>query len=203
MDHRFDIRWSGPKQQFEEEVILKGLLGEKETEAIMDTGATISIVDLEYALSLGADLVGLSKVTGVSGISSLIYLVRLRMKVTHEREGASPLIFVEVVTMGAMPYFQSGGDQPMVFIQKRGSASKTPVPLLVFKVGFPGVKLDEVRTLMSNLLVSDKTVVIEDLHLQAIGVPLLLGVDIMKVLADRGFPIDFEFKGQIVRPSIF
>lgn len=203
MSYQFDIRYSGPKRQFEEEVFLQGRFGKKLTPAIMDTGATISIIDLEYALELGAEIVGMSTVVGVSLIPNLIYVVKLSVSVVDNQRKDPPLVYEEARILGAIPHFYKGGNQSIAYMTIKGSENKVAMPLLIFKTGFPGVSLDDVSKILSHLVVKDGKVLIENINLPGIGAPLLIGVDIMEALADKGFPMKFDFKNRYIHfPSI-
>jgi hypothetical protein len=190
----WSIQYSEAKQEFRDTLQLTGANKTSNTPAIMDTGATISIVDLEYALALGGELVGMRKVVGVDLIPALIYLIKLTVSVVHEEPGKKPLTFAREYVMGASPHFWKGGDQLIAYLHVKGSEAKSAIPLLDFVVGFPGGNTALWAKILSGLVVRDDHVVIEQLKLQGIGVPLLVGCDIMKDLANAGYPIEFKFQ---------
>jgi hypothetical protein len=195
----WSIQYSDAKQEFQDTLRLTGVSKSNETRAIMDTGATISIVDLEYAIELGAELVGMRKVVGVDLIPALIYLVKLNVSVVHEESGKKPLTFAKDYIMGASPHFWKGGDQLITYLHVKDSEAKSAIPLLDFAVGFPGGNTALWAKILSGLVVRDGHVVIERLKLQGIGVPLLVGCDIMKDLANAGYPIEFKFQSATIQ----
>ncbi|MFW9873557.1 MAG: hypothetical protein ACFFG0_10670 [Candidatus Thorarchaeota archaeon] len=193
MPYKFDIRFSEPRRRFEEELYVEGSKGRKLATGIMDTGASITLIDLEFALSLGATIKKTESVVGVSMIPTFIYMVDLKISVVNQTPGKEPLVYEKVRELGALPYMNKGGSVSQVFAKGKDTVSRAPIPTLLFKVGFPGVSVREITNILSNLVCEKNNVVIEAHNLTSLGAPLLVGVDILKDLAHAGFSVDFDF----------
>jgi hypothetical protein len=193
LPYKFDIEYSESKRHFEEELYLTGHNKTMLTKGIMDTGATITLVDLQYALDLGAHIVRTDRVVGVSGVPSIIYIVRLGVEVTHQESGKKPITYRKTRMMGSMPHLWKGGAVPSVLIKSKDGTKVTPMPLLSFTVGFPGMKTQEIISILDRLVQKDGKLAVENTQRTGLGVPLLVGVDILKDLAVHGFKVEFDF----------
>jgi hypothetical protein len=157
MAEQFKIRFDYSERRFEEELFLRGPNGTEFVSSIMDTGANISIVDLEVADKLGAEIIGKAHVTGVGGTAVFIYRVILEVSATHTLADGRKVEYREKRELGAIPYFWKGGSALVVYIKIPNSVIPVVYPAMILKRELPYISSGEFNALLQNIILEDNS----------------------------------------------
>jgi hypothetical protein len=195
----FDVRFNTEGFHFEEDFGVFGLLQPQADplwrRALLDTGATISIIDLELARKVGAILKGVIGISGIEGTKMFVYMVKVGLHVKHTTPTGETLTYEQAVLMPSLPYLDKSGKREMLQIEMADGLSCYLCPDLLFA----GLPIESLRKKAQKDENGHPLMRRVQINYQGTGVPLLIGCDVMQQLENKGFPLDFNFKKVIIQ----
>jgi hypothetical protein len=202
MPDKFNIRFDLRNYRFEEEFGVFGLLQSPDDpiwrRGLLDTGATISIIDLNLARKVGGILQGVSGVTGIGGNKLLVYVVKVGLHVKHKEKDGPEMNYKKIVQIPALPYLEKGYQEEVLLI-----LFKNKPPLYLFPdLLFAEMPMKKIMSEAEKDSAGNPKIQKVKISLDGIGMPLLIGCDVMSQLQEEGFKMDFDFQNRLVQKVI-